>query len=25
VFEPGTLNGQPVAVRVRLDMAFNLR
>ena len=25
VFSPGTLNGQPVPVRVRLDLAFNLK
>jgi periplasmic protein TonB len=25
VFRPGTLNGQPVPVRVRLDLAFNLK
>jgi TonB family protein len=25
IFSPGTLNGQPVPVRVRLDLAFNLK
>jgi TonB family protein len=24
-FEPGTLKGKPVAVRVRVEMEFNLR